>query len=232
MSLLGVVAGFMTHETKSLVFEMERAVEIVAKLATQHPDLRDVADGLNRRLTTFKGQLQYAQMFLSGARRNEAVPMSAPGQVRHVLKRFESFAADHGINVTWTVPSDVQTPPLPPAVYSGVLLNLYTNALKAVLAGSSSIRNPHVAVRAWNERGVHCVEVSDNGVGIPPDLRKRIWDPLYTTTSDTGNPLGSGMGLGLTLVKQVVEDVGGKVTLLEDPPPGFATCFRVVFPLE
>jgi signal transduction histidine kinase len=72
--------------------------------------------------------------------------------------------------------------------------------------------------------------VADNGIGIPPDLQKRIWEPLYTTTSDTGNPLGSGMGLGLTLVKQVVTELGGSVTLVKEPPPGFTTCFRVVFP--
>jgi signal transduction histidine kinase len=232
MSLLGVVAAFMTHETKSVVFEMEKAAQMVSSLAERHPSLADTAAELDKRLVTFKGQLQYVQMFLDGVRRNQAVRMSASGQIRHVLRRFESFATDYGITVTWEAPAEVQTPPLPPAVYSGVLLNLYTNALKAVLATASSIRDPKVAIRAWNERGSHCLEVSDNGVGIPPEIRKRIWDPLYTTTSDTGNPLGSGMGLGLTLVKQVVEDTGGKIVLVEDAPPGFNTCFRVAFPLE
>lgn len=232
MSLLGAVAGFMTHENKSLVFEMEKAAKVVSSLAKKHPGLNDIATELNRRLLAFKGQLQYVQMFLEGVRRGEAVRMSAAGQIRHVLKRFESFATDHGIEVTSESSSQVQTPPLSPAVYSGVLLNLYTNALKAVLAVVSSITHPKIAIRAWNERGMHYLEVSDNGVGIPPEVRKRIWDPLYTTTSDTGNPLGSGMGLGLTLVKQVVEDSGGKIELADDPPPAFNTCFRVVFPLE
>jgi signal transduction histidine kinase len=222
----------MTHETKSLVYEMEKAVQLVTALAKKHPHLQDVASGLTRRLTTFKEQLQYAQMFLDGVRKSQAMPMSASGQIRHVLRRFESFAADHGIKVTSEAPADVRTPPLPPAVYSGVLLNLYSNALKAVLAAVSSIHDPEVTIRAWNERGTHYLEVSDNGVGIPPELRRRIWDPLYTTTSDTGNPLGSGMGLGLTLVKQVLEDIGGKIELAENPPPGFSTCFRVTFPLE
>ncbi len=231
MSLLGVVAGFMTHETKSLVFEMEKAAQIVSSLAKKHPSLKDASAEIDKRLTSFKGQLEYSQMFLNGVRRNESVSMSASGQIRYVLKRFESFATDHGINVSWDADSDVKTPALPPAVYSGVLLNLYTNALKGVLAATSSIREPKIAIRAWNERGTHCLEVSDNGVGIPPELRKRIWDPLYTTTSDTGNPLGSGMGLGLTLVKQVVEDGGGKIVLTDDAPPGFNTCFRVSFRL-
>src|SRR5574341_1327429 len=206
MSLLGVVAGFMTHETKSVVFEMEKAIQIVGTLAKKHGSLKEVAAELDRRLVAFRSQLEYSQMFLDGVRRDQASRMSAAGQIRHVLKRFEGFAIDHGIKVTWDAATKVQTPLLSPPVYSGVLLNLYTNALKAVLAGRSSIRDPKIAIRAWNENGIHWVEVSDNGVGIPQDLRKRVWDPLYTTTSDTGNPLGSGMGLGLTLVKHVVED--------------------------
>lgn len=232
MGLLGVVAGFMTHETRSLVFEMQSAVRIVSSLAKKHPVLQDVAVRLEKRLTTFKDQLQYAQMFIQGVRTQKPVTMSAAGQIRHVLNRFGSFATDHGIEVAWEAPPDVRTPALPPAVYSGVLLNLFTNALKAVLATTKSIRNPKIAVRAWNEKGHHYLEVSDNGVGVPAALRERIWEPLYTTTSDTGNPLGSGMGLGLPLIKQVTEDAGGKIELADDPPPGFNTCFRVDFPLE
>src|SRR5262249_51606135 len=204
----------------------------VNALARKHSSLQEVSAELNRHLTAFKGQLQYVQMFLAGVRKTDAVRMSAGGQIRLVLNRFESFAAEHGVKVSTEVASNAQTPPLAPAMYSGVLLNLYSNALKAVLSVSSSIRHPKIAIRSWNERDSHFLEVSDNGVGVPPELRKRIWEPLYTTTSDTGNPLGSGMGLGLTLVKQVVEDAGGKITLTDDPPPGFNTCFRVLFPLE
>jgi signal transduction histidine kinase len=211
---------------------MEQAIKQINSLANRFPDLKEVSAGLNSHLATFKGQLEYVQMFLAGVRKTDAVQMSAAGQIRHVLRRFESFATEHGVEITTEAAPQAQTPPLPPAMYSGVLLNLYSNALKAVLSVASSIRNPKIAIRSWNERGLHCLEVSDNGIGVPVELRKRIWEPLYTTTSDTGNPLGSGMGLGLTLVKQVVEDAGGKIVLADDPPPGFNTCFRVVFPLE
>lgn len=232
MSLLGVVAGFMTHESKSLVFEMEKAVKTIRSLSKKHAALGSVASNLEQRLTSFKDQLQYSKMFLEGVRQDQAVSLPAGAQIRQVLERFGSFAKDHGVEITSECASDVRTPPLSPAVYSGVLLNLYTNALKAVLGASASIRDPKVAVRAWNDRKGHYLEIADNGVGIPPGLRKRIWEPLYTTTSDTGNPLGSGMGLGLTLVKEVTEQAGGKIELLESPPPGFQTCFRVQFPLR
>jgi signal transduction histidine kinase len=232
MSLLGVVAGFMTHENRSLVHEMEKSVNTIHALSKKHPSLAETAIELDKRLKTFKEQLQYAQMFIEGVRSNASVKMSAAGQIRYILKRFESFANDHGIEVSYDAPTDVHTPALSPPVYTGILLNLYTNALKAVLAVSSSIKNPKIAIRVWNEKGIHSLEVCDTGVGIPPGLEKRIWDPLYTTTSDSGNPLGSGMGLGLTLIKQVVEETGGKIKLVSEPPPGFKTCFRVDFPLE
>jgi len=211
---------------------MEKAVKTIRSLAKKHATLGSVASDLEQRLTSFKDQLQYSQMFLQGVRQDQAVSLPAAAQIRQVLERFGGFAKDHGVEVTSECASDVRTPPLSPAVYSGVLLNLYTNALKAVLGASASIRDPKVSVRAWNDRKGHYLEIADNGVGIPPALRKRIWEPLYTTTSDTGNPLGSGMGLGLTLIKDVAEQAGGKIELLEAPPPGFQTCFRVEFPLR
>lgn len=230
MSLLGVVAGFMTHESKAMVAELQDAVEIVSRLAKKHPELKAVSTKLSERLQRFEGHLDYARLFVQNVRSPKEKSLSATGQVRQVLRRFESFATDRGIKVTNEVADDVTTPPLPVTAYSGVLLNLYTNALKAVTAAQSSVKQPRITFRGWNEKGKHIIEVADNGVGIPPDLQKRIWEPLYTTTSDVGNPLGSGMGLGLTIVKQVVAEMGGTVSLVSRPPPGFTTCFRVVLP--
>jgi signal transduction histidine kinase len=230
MSLLGVVAGFMTHESKAMVAELEDAVETVGKLAKKHPELKAIATKLSERLQRFEGHLDYARLFVQNVRSPTEKSLSAAGQVRQILKRFESFATDRGIKVTNEVADDVMTPPLPVTAYSGVLLNLFTNALKAVTAAQSSIKKPRITFRGWNEKRKHIIEVADNGVGIPPDLQKRIWEPLYTTTSDVGNPLGSGMGLGLTIVKQVVAEMGGTVSLVSRPPPGFTTCFRVVLP--
>ena len=112
------------------------------------------------------------------------------------------------------------------AIYTGIVLNLYTNALKAVIAENPKGKKPRIELRAWNERAWHVLEVVDNGVGIPDDIRERIWDPLFTTTSNSYNPLGSGMGLGLSLVKRLTESIHGRIDLT-DPPPGFSTCFKL-----
>ncbi len=230
MSLLGVVAGFMTHESKAMVAEMEEAVATVGKLAKKHPELKKTAANLTERLERFQSQLDYVRLFVQNVRSPKEKSFSAAGQVRQILRRFEPFAKERGIAVSNKVPDDVETPPVPVTAYSGILLNLFTNALKAVSAAQASISAPKITFRGWNEKTKHIIEVADNGIGIPPDLQKRIWEPLYTTTSDVGNPLGSGMGLGLTVVKQVVAELGGTVSLVPRPPPGYTTCFRVVLP--
>ena len=232
MGLLGVVAGFMTHESKAVVDNLTEALTQIRSLAKKHPELGKTTQDLSRRLETFQGYLAYARLFVQNVRAPKEEALSAAGQVRHILKGFKTFADERGIEVTNDIPNDVMTPPLPVTVYSGVLLNLYTNALKAVLAAQASIRKPRIIFRAWNDGGKHFVEVADNGIGIPPELRNRIWEPLYTTTSDVGNPLGSGMGLGLTLIKQVVAEIGGSATLVTEPPRGYTTCFRVSLPIK
>jgi signal transduction histidine kinase len=230
MSLLGVVAGFMTHESKAAVHELEQAVIKLRKLAKKHPELSANTDELSQRLENFQGYLDYTRLFVQNVRLPTEQELSASGQVRYILNRFKKFAEERDIEVKNEIAPGVTTPPLPVTVYSGILLNLYTNALKAVIAAKDSVEKPKIVFRGWTEATKHVVEVSDNGVGIPPEMRKRIWEPLYTTTSDVGNPLGSGMGLGLTLIKQVVNEVGGSILLVSTPPPGFTTSFRIIFP--
>lgn len=62
------------------------------------------------------------------------------------------------------------------------------------------------------------------------DLRAQfVFDPLFTTTENRRDPLGSGMGLGLALVRRGAEAFGGKAELVA-PPPGFATCIEIRLP--
>jgi signal transduction histidine kinase len=231
MGLLGVVAGFMTHESKAIVHDLEQALANLRRLAKKHPDLTASANDLAKRLHNFQGYLNYARLFVQNVRTSDTQELSAAGQVRHIIKRFEEFAKDRHIETRNEIEREVKTPCLPVTAYSGILLNLYTNALKAVIA-AKNVAKPTIVFRASTDKQRHLIEVADNGIGIPPEVRNRIWDPLYTTTSDIASPLGSGMGLGLTLVKQVVAEFGGSITLLSNAPSGFTTCFRVSFPMK
>lgn len=230
MSALGVVSGFMTHETTRIVAGLKHSLEILERLARQHPSLRPDVETLQESYSALQRHLEYSRMFVDATQRGQVATFKVAPQVELVIEKFGGFARSRGIEVRCEVDPSVQVVGMSVAGYSGILLNLYTNALKAIIASHAVSPKAQIVFRARNEGARHIVEVLDTGVGIPPDLRRRVWDPLFTTTSRLNNPLGSGMGLGLPLIRQLVEQVGGRIEIV-DAPAGFSTQVRAQFPI-
>jgi two-component system, NtrC family, nitrogen regulation sensor histidine kinase NtrY len=90
------------------------------------------------------------------------------------------------------------------------LTNIIKNAAESVQARSEAQEPGLIAVRLWREGAWTGVSITDNGIGLPPDLRERLTEPYVTTRA-------KGTGLGLAIVKKIVEDHAG-VLLLEDAP--------------
>jgi signal transduction histidine kinase len=84
------------------------------------------------------------------------------------------------------------------------LLNLASNAVQSMPRGGV------LTVRTRAEDHLAVVEVSDSGPGVPAELRPRIFEPFFTTKA-------TGTGLGLAVVRRIVEGHGGSVALA---PPG------------
>ena len=101
-----------------------------------------------------------------------------------------------------------------------VLKNLISNALKYSPPGSC------VRVRARATDGVVAVDVEDEGPGIPAEERARVFEPYYRVRETAG--LGPGTGLGLSVVKSLVEAHGG--TVRADAAPGCGTRMTVMLP--
>ncbi len=233
MGLLGVMAGFVTHEMQRILHGLEELLKKTKRLERRDRSIKKIRESIQHSLDTVAGQLEYSTAFVGAVHESQDDPgrYYARGAAELIREQFRSFTDDRSIAVKLEIDRGVRAPPIPKALYSGVAMNLFTNALKAAIGGESASKTPRVVIKSWNEKAQHVFEVADSGIGIPPSIRKRIWDPLFTTTSAGDyNPLGSGMGLGLTLVKRLVSEVKGKV-LIVDPPPGFSTCFRVTYPL-
>ncbi len=84
--------------------------------------------------------------------------------------------------------------------------NLLGNALKFTPAGGQ------VNVRLWEEDQRVCLEVADTGIGIPPHLQERIFERFYQVDSAQRRGRG-GAGLGLALVRELVESYGGSISV-------------------
>jgi signal transduction histidine kinase len=111
--------------------------------------------------------------------------------------------------------------PVPDALLRQTLYNLVQNAVEA------SPSNGIVTVTAAREGNSCLIVVRDEGMGIAPHLRERIWDPFFSTKDSKVKT--SGMGLGLALVRQSVEAVGGTVRLVDSLEGG--TTFEVRLPM-
>ncbi|MDH4063263.1 MAG: ATP-binding protein, partial [Acidobacteriota bacterium] len=102
-----------------------------------------------------------------------------------------------------------------------VLVNLLANAQQAVEGADSAEASDDPRIRLSTEplegRRV-AITVSDAGVGIPPDVLPRIFDPYFTTRR-------TGTGLGLAIAKNIVEGLGG--TIVAMTRRGQGTEFRI-----
>jgi signal transduction histidine kinase/CheY-like chemotaxis protein len=115
-----------------------------------------------------------------------------------------------------------------------VLINLVVNARDAMPEGGRlrlSSRRRGVSLQEALENGLPkagtCVEisVSDDGCGMPEDVRSRVFEPFFTTKG-----LGQGTGLGLATAYGIIQQCGGRISL--ETEVGRGTTFRVLLPLS
>jgi signal transduction histidine kinase len=230
MSLLGVVAGFMTHEFGVAISELKETHRALLALAKTDNQFADTAKAFEVHIAKLDEFVTYSQGYIHGSRNMPAKPYKVRPRLNRIAKIFGAYAETRGIDLEIDVEPDLIAPLVPAALYDGIALNLYTNGLKAVTAKAGS--DPRrIAFRAWNEGRFHMLEVADTGIGIPSVLHQRVFDPLFTTTASSKDPLGSGMGLGLALVRRGAQAFGGAANVV-DPPAGFATCVQIRLPLE
>ena len=105
-----------------------------------------------------------------------------------------------------------------------VLLNLVINAEQAMLTANG---RGSLVLRTWHDVAHNAVilQVSDDGPGVPTEVRSKIFDPFFTTKE-----VGKGTGLGLTVAYAIVQEHGGSIRV-ESPASGGAS-FTVQFPVS
>jgi CheY-like chemotaxis protein/anti-sigma regulatory factor (Ser/Thr protein kinase) len=108
------------------------------------------------------------------------------------------------------------------AKLSQVFLNLLVNAAQAMPDGKSDENTVTVSTR--DEGGEVIASVTDTGVGIPPEVLPRIFDPFFSTKK-----IGEGTGLGLFVSQGIIKEAGGTLTV--HSTPGKGTSFEVRLPI-
>jgi signal transduction histidine kinase len=107
-----------------------------------------------------------------------------------------------------------------------VILNLCTNGMyEAAKNAAAGGEPPVLRVSSRAEGESYLVEVTDNGGGVPENLREKIFQPFFTT-----KPTGEGTGLGLSMSYDIVKQHGGELSL--ESETGKGTTFRIRLPKD
>jgi two-component system NtrC family sensor kinase len=239
MASLGELTAGIAHEIQNPLNFVnnfsEVSAELVDELAEEHqkPDrdptleaelLADLKQNLqkitqhgSRASSIVRGMLQHSR---AGSGQRE--PTDLNGFVDEYLR-----LAYHGLrakdkmfnaNFSTDLDPDLGLITVVPQDIGRVLLNLFTNAFYAVQQRSKALSErdparkyaPTVTVRTRCQNGQAVIQITDNGVGIPDDLKQKIFQPFFTT-----KPTGEGTGLGLSLAYDIVTKGHGGTIAVE-----------------
>jgi two-component system, NtrC family, sensor kinase len=221
LATLGELAAGVVHELNNPLTSITVYAEyLVRKLEargieeTDLEKLRRIGASAQRILRFSRDLVQYAR-----PSRVETEPVDLASVVRQSVSICEHLVERGGIELVVDVDPELPVIQAVGGQLEQVLINLITNAVHAVEEGGK------VAVRARVDGAeTVLIEVADTGHGVPEGDRERIFEPFFTTKLD-----GKGTGLGLPIVRNIVEQHRGQISVTTADLGGAA--FRVVIPV-
>lgn len=206
----------LAHELKNPVAAVRAAADALDGDAPLDPArarrLARVLRSSSQRLDEVVTRLLELARAEAGLSRDERLPLDLAALVRGVV---EQLAAADGPVVT------VEAPPR--AALSGASTQLET-AVRNLVDNARSFARERVTVRLASDPRGWRLEVCDDGPGIPPELRERVFDRFFTTREQR-----KGTGLGLAMSRAVFRAHGGRLTV-EDPVDGVGARLVGVIP--
>ncbi|HEX3927080.1 MAG TPA: ATP-binding protein [Gemmatimonadales bacterium] len=231
METIGQLAGGIAHDFNNMLSIVMANTELVAAALPPESEeaaaeLRDVRDAANRGKALVRQLMAFSRV---GTLEPEAIDLGALAlRVARMLQRMlpatvsVECVVDPGLDPAWADPGAVEQ----------LVLNLSTNARDAMPHGGRLI----ISVQAATARdvaqqspdvradGYLCLTVTDTGTGMDAATLQRMFDPFFTT-----KPPGKGTGLGLAMVRGIMEQHGGFVRITSEV--GRGTSARLCFPV-
>lgn len=214
LAAMGRAVSCIAHDLKTPLMVIGGFVQQVRSKVSEENLIKklDIAHGQVQRLEALAGDMLAFAKPLKLQRQ--------PGKIDHLIEEVvmlagEKAARQHSVTIVTELQKD-----MPQIIYDRhrlqqALLNLINNALEA------SPREEKVLVRGrWDESNI-IIEVVDRGEGIPAERQKDIFTPFVTTKKE-------GTGLGLPIVKKVIDAHEGSISIIENRERGVT--FRITIP--
>ncbi|MCX7642303.1 MAG: ATP-binding protein [Armatimonadetes bacterium] len=202
----------VSHELRTPIATLRSLAEALLMGGKDDPEVRDnflqaIVEESERMSRLIDNLLELARIE-SGRMEWHLQEVSVTDIVKEVIERFKTIASQKGLVVTFDVRDDLSVRTDPEAL-AQILSNLVDNAVKYTMQGEVTVRAEQV--ETVDGKWV-VINVSDTGVGIPPEHLPRIFERFYRVDKARSRQLG-GFGLGLSIAKHLVESLGGKITV-------------------
>jgi signal transduction histidine kinase len=200
LAILGKMAAHISHEIKNPLMLIGGFARQVLKDPEANPEktqekLQIIVDEV-RRLEDFLVEVgNYAKL---------SEPQKTPGDlnalIQETCRRLEPSIQECNIELSLQLDPHLPPAPFDPAHLRQVILNIAKNGIEAMEGGGTLT----IASGRQGERVF--VEISDTGVGIPPEVREKIFQPFFSSKA-------KGSGLGLAISQKIIEAHQGEIAI-------------------
>ena len=223
-AILGEFISAFAHDVRNPINNMTSSLQLLNHKLSQDSSAQQIISRLNEdcdRLT------QLMESFLSFSRlvdNRNFQELEIGGLLKKICSKWRPSLDNAGVQLFTNIPADLPRIKADKRSLERVFVNLFSNAVEAMQDNQERpILGIQVSVvgNQLPEKTFIQVSISDNGKGIPEELKEHIFDPFFTTKAE-------GTGLGLAISKQIVTAHQGSITL--DSFPG-GTVFNIKLPV-
>jgi signal transduction histidine kinase len=235
LSSVGLTVEQFVHEIKYYLNSMDSDMKYLLDRLSQDAQAMERLGILDRNFSNFRSYVSYMDSAVANNVNRELKPVELRDVVNPFVESLSDDARKSGITIEKPVYNgyNLYTRPMHPSEWTSILFNFYTNSKKAIKRTKRTYGQIHI--ECGKEGAVLYLEFSDNGDGISKENEEKIFDEFFTTSTPRNisdqQPLTEvvGSGLGLTIVKDIVESYRGTVKVV-NPRGDYATCIRVEVP--
>ena len=224
VSRLQQFSADLAHELRTPIQNLMLETEVtLARVRTQAEYQEALSHGLDelRRLAYMVDDLLFLARAESPQQELSRQALDGIEALRKAWDFFDAAAEEKGVDVAYRGSGTVAAEP---QLLHRVLTNLLSNALRYTPAGGA------ITLAAESDAAGGCaLSVSDTGCGIAPEHLSRLFDRFYQVDPDRPRSL-EGMGLGLSIVRSIMDLHGGRVEVRSTPPRG--STFTLYFPAQ
>jgi two-component system NtrC family sensor kinase len=188
-------------------------------------ELDEILDSMEQIKLQINRCAQITQQILKFGRQTE--PVSVDVDLRQYIPEVTSMIAKkaevHGIALRQEISDSIPLVHADPSQLQQVFLNLYNNAIDAIVSRHGSSGGELTVSVDPEENGKVRISVRDNGTGISQENLKKVFSPFFTT-----KPVGKGTGLGLSVCYGIIDRLGGEMEVASEK--GVGTTFTIRLP--